>query len=315
MTSQFTSSPTTISPMSTYTTRREAEAQATSTTLRSDRRFLWLWLTVATMLSVCGNIGHAWLTVPTGSAQALAIGWAAAPPCLLMLAVHALPTLSRMLGSQTTDRLLQTVVWGVTCGAFGWSAFGIHDFTSALGVPAALAWVAPLVIDLSVFGATRGLVLTAPLVARLKVGAPAPRTASPQVSKGSTIPSAPRPTTPTATSTAPPAPRNVSPDATNAPRPAPSTASQGSPDAPTPAPQKGADAPTPASDLLHLAEKIVSSRAVRQDARTVTRILEMSESESRKAVIERRLGLHHSVITKVLEAAERERRAALQVVS
>lgn len=304
MTSQFTSSPTTISPMSTYTTRREAEAQATSTTLRSDRRFLWLWLTVATMLSVCGNIGHAWLTVPTGSAQALAIGWAAAPPCLLMLAVHALPTLSRMLGSQTTDRLLQTVVWGVTCGAFGWSAFGIHDFTSALGVPAALAWVAPLVIDLSVFGATRGLVLTAPLVARLKVGAPAPRTASPQVSKGSTIPSAPRPTTPTATSTAPTAPRPVVPSAPNTPRPAPSNAPQGSPDAPAPAPE-----------VLRLAERIVSSERLRTDARTVSRILMLAESESRKNVISERVGVHHGVVTKVLDAAERERRHGLAAVS
>ncbi|SID68546.1 Protein of uncharacterised function (DUF2637) [Mycobacteroides abscessus subsp. abscessus] len=290
--------------MSTYTTRREAEAQATSTTLRSDRRFLWLWLTVATMLSVCGNIGHAWLTVPTGSAQALAIGWAAAPPCLLMLAVHALPTLSRMLGSQTTDRLLQTVVWGVTCGAFGWSAFGIHDFTSALGVPAALAWVAPLVIDLSVFGATRGLVLTAPLVARLKVGAPAPRTASPQVSNRPATPTATRPTTSSAPTAAPPAPRNVSPAAPATPRPASPTAPQGTSDAPTPAPE-----------TVALAEKIVESRAVRQPVHTVARILELSESESRKNVIADRVGVHHSVITKTLEAAETERRAALTLAS
>lgn len=142
MTSQFTSSATTIAPMSTYTTRREAEAaehQATTATLQSDRRFLWCWLTISTALSVCGNVGHAALTVPAGTAQALAIAWAAAPPCLLMLAVHALPTLSRMLGSERSDTLLSAVVWGVTMGAFGWSAFGIHDFTAALGVPAALA--------------------------------------------------------------------------------------------------------------------------------------------------------------------------------
>lgn len=304
MTSQFTSSPTTISPMSTYTTRREAEAQATSTTLRSDRRFLWLWLTVATMLSVCGNIGHAWLTVPTGSAQALAIGWAAAPPCLLMLAVHALPTLSRMLGSQTTDRLLQTVVWGVTCGAFGWSAFGIHDFTSALGVPAALAWVAPLVIDLSVFGATRGLVLTSPLVARLKVGAPTQRAASPQLSKVPVPPAAPRQVTPTATPAAPPAPRTPTPAAPATPRTASPSAQQ-----------EPSDAASPDPELVALASRIVSSKVVRQDVRTVARILTLSETETRKAVIERELGIHHSVVTKVLEAAEAQRRHGLVAVS
>ncbi|MBN7483750.1 hypothetical protein I3U71_24775, partial [Mycobacteroides abscessus subsp. massiliense] len=180
-------------------TRREieaAEAQAASSTLKADRRFLWLWLTISTALSVAGNIGHAWLTVPSGTAQALAIAWAAAPPTLLMLAVHGLPTLSRMLGSERSDKLLSLVVWGVTCGAFGWSAFGIYSFTEALGVPPALAVLAPAVIDLSVFGATRGLVLTSPLAARMKVGAPAQRTASPQLSKPSATPAAPRPTTP-----------------------------------------------------------------------------------------------------------------------
>lgn len=306
MTSETRSSPTTITHMS-YVTRREAEAAdalAATATLRADRRFLWLWLSVSTLLSVAGNIGHAALTVPPGTAQALAIGWAIAPPVLLMLAVHGLPTLSRMLDSETTDTLLQSVVWGVTMGAFLWSAFGIHDFTAALGVPAALAWVAPLVIDLSVFGATRGLVLTAPLAARMKVGAPTQRAAQPQASKVPAPTSARHPTPSTATSAAPAAPRSTSPDALNAPR-----------TAPTSAPQKVSDAPTPAPELVALASRIVSSKAVRQDVRTVARILELAESESRKAVIEKRLGVHHSVVTKVLDAAERERRHSLQAVS
>lgn len=288
-------------------TRREieaAEAQATSSTLKSDRRFLWLWLAISTLLSVCGNVGHAWLTVPSGTAQLLAIAWAMAPPTLLMLAVHGLPTLSRMLDSQTSDRLLSAVVWGVTCGAFGWSAFGIFSFTAALGVPPALAALAPIVIDLSVFGATRGLVLTAPLAARMKVGAPTPRAAQPQPSNHRAPTTAPRSTPSNAPSTAPPAPRTTSPDAPNAPRTASPSAPQGSSDAPTPAPE-----------TVALASRIVSSKAVRQDVRTVARILELAESESRKAVIEKRLGVHHSVVTKVLDAAERERRHSLQAVS
>ncbi|SLD05559.1 Protein of uncharacterised function (DUF2637) [Mycobacteroides abscessus subsp. abscessus] len=274
--------------MSTYTTRREAEqaeAQATSATLKSDRRFLWCWLTISTLLSVAGNVGHAWLTVPTGSAQALAIAWAAAPPTLLMLAVHGLPTLSRMLGSEQSDKLLKFVVWGVVTVTFGWSAFGIFGFTAALGVPSALAVLAPLGIDLSVFGATRGLVLTSPLAARLKVGAP-------------------RPTSSAASTAAPPAPRPPSTGAPNTPRPAPSAA-----------PQKGADAPTPAPETLALAEKIVESRAVRQPVSVVARILAMSESESRKNIVAERLGVHHSVITRVLDEAETQRRSSLQAVS
>ncbi|WP_255775879.1 hypothetical protein [Mycobacteroides abscessus] len=288
-------------------TRREAEAaehQATASTLRADRRFLWAWLTIATALSVCGNVGHAALTVPPGTAQALAIGWAIAPPTLLMLAVHGLPTLTRMLGSETSDKLLSAVVWGVTAGAFGWSAYGIFSFTEALGVPAPLAALAPLVIDLSVFGATRGLVLTSPIAARLKVGAQPQRTASPQLSNHRATPAAPRQVTPTAIPTAPAAPRTPSPDATATPRTAPPSAPQGSGDAPSPAPE-----------VMALAEKIVESKAVRQDVRTVARILELAESESRKNIVAERAGVHHSVVTKVLSEAESQRRHGLQAVS
>ncbi|SLG17011.1 hypothetical protein [Mycobacteroides abscessus] len=288
-------------------TRREAEAaehQAASRTLRADRRFLWLWLSVSTALSVAGNVGHAWLTVPTGTAQTLAIGWAAAPPTLLMLAVHGLPTLSRMLGSERSDRLLSAVVWGVVAVTFGWSAFGLYSFTVALGVPSPLAALAPLGIDLSVFGATRGLVLTSPLAARLKVGAPAPRAAQPQLSNHPATPSAPRPTTSAAPTVAPPAPRTTSPDAPSASRPAPSAAPQG-----------GNDAPTPAPEVVALAEKIVSSKTVRQPARVVARILELSETETRKNVIADKAGVHHSVVNRVLEAAEQERRSQLTLAS
>lgn len=145
---------------------------AQTITMRADRRFLWLWLTVATSLSVAGNVGHAWLVSSQSDTSKfwMALGWAAAPPALLMLSVHGLPTLARMMEQTRSDRLLSIVVWGVTSGAFVWSAVGIFEFTVAMGVPSHLAWVAPLTIDMSVFGATRGLVLTAPIAARMKVG-------------------------------------------------------------------------------------------------------------------------------------------------
>ena len=144
---------------------------AANLTMRADRRFLWLWLTIATSLSVAGNVGHAWLVADPENTSTfwMALGWAAAPPALLMLSVHGLPTLARMMEQTRSDRLLSIVVWGVTSGAFVWSAVGIFEFTVAMGVPSHLAWVAPLTIDLSVFGATRGLVLTAPLAAKMKV--------------------------------------------------------------------------------------------------------------------------------------------------
>lgn len=161
--------------------------EVTRRTVRQDRRFLWLWLITATACSVAGNVGHALVealtrataedgttTAPSASMTAdplfwASVGWAVVPPILLMLAVHGLPTLARMLGTEDTDTLLKGVVWGVVTAAFGWSAFGIYTFTVAVGVPPTMALLAPVAIDLSVFGATRGLVKTAPLAARLKV--------------------------------------------------------------------------------------------------------------------------------------------------
>ncbi|SLI41400.1 Uncharacterised protein [Mycobacteroides abscessus subsp. massiliense] len=59
----------------------------------------------------------------------------------------------------------------------------------------------------------------------------------------------------------------------------------------------------------------MSSERLRTDATTVAKILMLAESESRKAVIAERVGVHHGVITRVLEAAETQRRHGLQAVS
>ncbi|KPG02310.1 hypothetical protein AN910_27750, partial [Mycobacteroides immunogenum] len=113
-----------------------------------------------------------------------------------------------------------------------------------------------------------------------------------------------RPTPSTASSPAPAAPRPAIPDAPATSRPAPSSA-----------PQKPADAAAPAPETIALASRIVESKAVRQPVGVVARILELAETESRKNVIAERAGVHHSVVTKVLEAAESQRRHGLQAVS
>lgn len=270
-----------------------ADVVAAWSTMRADRRFLWFWLSVATTLSVGGNVGHAWLTVVSSASRGMAIGWAVAPPALLMLAIHGLPTLGRMLGSDERDKLLTMVVWGVTVGAFGWSAFGIFGFTTAMGVPAQMAWVAPFVIDLSVFGATRGLVLTAPLAARMKATMVAPIAPVLVVESGST-------TTPASESPQPAAPTDVDRPAaeqtSSATEVPPATLAVPLVTAPTPAPS--------APGTRELAEQIVATGAVRKPVETVEAILSAAEGESRKAAIAVHTGVHHSVVTKTLEAAE-----------
>lgn len=268
-------------------TDHEPPTAAAWSTMRTDRRFLWFWLGTATSLSVAGNVGHAWLTVVAGSTRSMAIGWAVAPPILLMLAIHGLPTLTRMLGTDERDKLLTAVVWGVTVGAFGWSAFGIFGFTTAMGVPAQMGWVAPFVIDLSVFGATRGLVLTAPLAARMKAGIASNQRVTAQV------------------------PAAAEPSLPQVARPKPASAAAAPADLSTPARPR---VPVIASETRELAEQIVAAGAVRKPIETVAAILATAAGESRKAVIAEAAGVHHSVVTKTLEAAESHRRHQLAAV-
>lgn len=293
-----------------------AEEKAAWSTMRADRRFLWFWLGVATALSVGGNVGHAWLTVAPGPRPWMAIGWAVAPPALLMLAIHGLPTLARMQGREDRDKLLTAVVWGVTVGAFGWSAFGIFGFTTAMGVPVHMAWVAPVVIDLSVFGATRGLVLTAPLAARMKAGMASLRRES-----LTNVPPASTRVTPVVPAIVATALRTdalpshpASPTSPGVPPLTPPPTERAEAGEPARAERVAAAPPLVATDALALAEHIVASGAVRKPVETVVAILSAAERESRKAVIAEDVGVHHSVVTKTLDAAESHRRGQLAAV-
>jgi hypothetical protein len=158
-------------------------ARAAHTVMARNRRFLWQWLSVSLFCSVMGNVGNVWVesvrkangytgTVVTDPSFYLSAFWALVPPTLLMLAIHGLPVLQEMLAKMVNDRLLEVVVWGVTMAAFVWSGYGIILY-SAEWVPLAVAFLAPVTIDLSVFGATRGLVKTATVAAQMALEAEA----------------------------------------------------------------------------------------------------------------------------------------------
>lgn len=294
MTSQSRSATTTISPMSLLTSTEIAQRHH-----RRATRFFWSWLAGATAVSLIGNVAHAALTASEGT-RWLAAAVAAVPPTVLLASVHGIAVLAKTSASGRVYRAAVAATTGLALGAFLLSFVALRDLAVIAHIPRQLAFVLPLVIDLAIGVATLALVAVGDKPPRRV----AQRAASPQVSKPPASSSAPRPTTSSAPTAAPPAPRNVSPAAPATPRPASPTASQGSPDAPTPAPE-----------LLRLAERIVSSKAVRQPVSVVSRILAMSETEGRKAVIAERVGVHHSVVTKVLSEAEQERRAALTLAS
>jgi hypothetical protein len=71
---------------------------------------------------------------------------------------------------------------------------------------------------------------------------------------------------------------------------------------------------SPTPETRRLAEDIVASGAVRKSVDTVAAILSAAEVENRKAVIAGRIGVHHTVVTKTLEAAESRRRHQLTAV-
>lgn len=310
MSSQTPSSPTTISAMSTLTDRAESDAERAKA-----HRFFWRWLIGATALTLLGNAAHALLPyIPTTLVR---LSVYLIPPVIALVSIHAVTVLARVgrvhrARSSTSWRDAGgTAVLAVSVTAILALIAAVLSYSGLLGVALAgglgshLAWLFPLCIDAGIAVSSVALVVLRPASsADLRAARLAHRAAQPQVSNRPATPTATRPTTSSAPTAAPPAPRNVSPAAPATPRPASPTASQGSPDAPTPAPE-----------LLRLAERIVSSKAVRQPVSVVSRILAMSETEGRKAVIAERVGVHHSVVTKVLSEAEQERRAALTLAS
>ncbi|SHO82552.1 DUF2637 domain-containing protein [Mycobacteroides abscessus] len=296
--------------MSTLTDRAEHDIERTTA-----HRFFWRWLVGATALTLAGNAAHALLGfIPT---TAIRLSVYLIPPVIALISIHAVTVLARVgrvhrarssaswRDAGGTAILAVSVTGALALIAAILSYSGLYGVAVAGGLSPRLGWLFPLTIDAGIAVSSVALVVLRPLSgADERAARLSHRAASPQLSNRPASPTAPRPATSTAPSAAPPAPRPVSPDATNAPRPAPSTAPQGS-----------AGAPTPAPELLRLAERIVSNGSTRQPVNTVARILTLAESESRKAVIADRTGVHHSVITKVLEAAETERRHGLSLAS
>lgn len=262
-------------------------------------RFFWSWLAGATAVSLAGNVVHAALTA-SPSTRWLAAAVAAVPPTVLLASVHGIAVLAKTSASGRVYRAAVVATTGLALGAFLLSFVALRDLAVIAHIPRPLAFVLPLVIDLAIGVATLALVAVGDKPTRRATQ----RTASPQLSKPIAPTAAPRPTSSTTSTVAPPAPRPTSPDAPTAPRTAPSNAAQKAPDAPTPAPE-----------LVALASRIVSSKAVRQPVGVVVRILELSETESRKNIVAERAGVHHSVVTKVLSEAESQRRHGLQAVS
>ncbi|WP_078321240.1 DUF2637 domain-containing protein [Mycobacteroides chelonae] len=296
--------------MSILTDRAELDVERATA-----HKFFWRWLVGATLLTLAGNATHALLGfIPT---TAIRLSVYLIPPVIALISIHAVTVLARVgrvhrarssaswrdAGGTAILSVVVTAALALIAAILSYS--GLLGVALAGGLSPRLAWLFPLTIDAGIAVSSVALVVLRPLSgADERAARLAQRAAQPQLSKVSAPATAPRQTTSSASSPAPAAPRIASPDAPTAPRSA-------SPNAP----QKVSDAAASAPETVALAERIVESKAVRQPVGTVARILELSETESRKNIVAERLGVHHSVITRVLDEAETQRRSSLQAVS
>ena len=233
-------------------------------------RFFWAWLLGATLLSLAGNISHALLTAPSG-ARWLAAAVAAVPPTVLLAAVHGVAVLVKANVSGAVYRAAVTATAALAAGAFLLSFVALRDLAVLAGITPTLAPVLPLVIDLAVAVATIALVAVGDRPARRS------RSASPA-----------------ATTTAP---GTASPRRSSA-TPARALPAAGDDSAATASSRDGS------GQTARLAAELVAAKVTRQPVETVEAILIAHHNGDPLNRIAAAVGVHHSAVKRVLEAAE-----------
>lgn len=131
--------------------------------------FFWGWLLFATVVSIGGNVIHAWMTAPEMHLKLLAAVAAAVPPAVLLGSTHSVALLirTRRRGYRRVDALVLGAALLLTVGvavcAFAMSFFSLRDLIIMLGMSRDIAWLWPIAVDLSLICSTLALLsLTSP---------------------------------------------------------------------------------------------------------------------------------------------------------
>ena len=238
---------------------------------RHATRFFWGWLLGATLVSLAGNMTHAWMAAPS-STRWLAVAVAAVPPAVLLAAVHGVAVLVGAGASGATYRAAVTATAALAAGAFLLSFVALRDLAVMAGIVPGLSVVLPLVIDLAVGVAT---------VALVAIGdKPTPRSATATVLSAAGVP-----------------PGMAAPGAAR--------------DSATPACAAAATAgdPTATISAADRAAELVATKVTRQPVETVQAILEAHDRGDALNRIAANLGVHHSAVRRVLHAAHPQDRA------
>ncbi len=242
-------------------------------------KFFWAWLMGATLTSLAGNIAHALLTAPE-DLRWIAAAVAAIPPTVLLCAVHGIAVLAKTNASGTMYRVSVTATGALALGAFLLSFVALRDLAVMAGIAPGLAAVLPLVIDLAVAVATAALVAVGDKPARRA------RSAASTAASSATQP-------PTRTAIPSRATARLSRAV-----PAPADAISAYSAATT---RAGSGATT------QLAADLVAAKVTRQPVQTVEAILLAHHNGDPLNRIAAALGVHHSAVKRVLEAADAHR--------
>jgi hypothetical protein len=132
--------------MSTVAERNKAATQ-----------FFWRLLALSTAVSIIGNVAHAVFNTGAGNTVVAAMA-AVVPPVVLCAAIHGLAVMVRL---QITGRYYMAalgLMLGVGMCALVLSFHALYELAvQQAGMPAFIAWLWPLAIDLSVTFSTLAL--------------------------------------------------------------------------------------------------------------------------------------------------------------
>ncbi|MEE3065099.1 MAG: DUF2637 domain-containing protein [Actinomycetota bacterium] len=133
--------------------------------------FFWMWLLFATVVSIGGNVIHAWMTAPAPHLKVLAAIAAAVPPAVLLGSTHSVALLikTRRRGYRRVDAVVLgaalLLMAGVAVCAFAMSFFSLRDLMILLGMSHDTARLWPIGVDISLICSTLALLsLTPPQV-------------------------------------------------------------------------------------------------------------------------------------------------------
>lgn len=179
-------------------TLAESDVPKPDDTRRHAVWFFWMWLLFATVVSIGGNVIHAWMTAPAPHLKLLAATAAAVPPAILLGSTHSVALLikNRRHGYRRVDAAVLgaalLLMAGVAGCAFAMSFVSLRDLMILIGMSAGTAWLWPIGVDMSLICSTLALLtLASPRQGREGLEAPAGVTV-PRSPAAGTVSSGPR---------------------------------------------------------------------------------------------------------------------------